>query len=298
MELRQLKYFYMTAEKKSFSEAARVLYISQSTLSQQIKQLEDELGCPLFKRDSHKVILTECGERLVPLAKNTLYDADQCKSQLSEIKNMMTGVLNIGVTNTFCNIFSHTMKEFLVAYKGIKLNVFYGSTCTLIDLLRKHEIDFALAYKSGQYEDEVDSYELFRTELCVIARNDHPLCQNKSLTLKDIAQYPVALPAKTVQGRKTIDKVLKETGIKLRVRIELNEVNFLLELIEDSKLITILPYSTIERHKSLKAIPLDIPNKEFQGCVHILKDTYRKQSAQVFVQMLRESPIVRLLKGD
>ena len=78
MELRQLKYFIKTAETLNFSEAARSLYITQSTLSQQVRTLEDELGCPLFHRDSHSVVLTEYGERMLPLARQTVIDADTC----------------------------------------------------------------------------------------------------------------------------------------------------------------------------------------------------------------------------
>lgn len=72
MELRQLKYFLMVAKTLSFSEAAKRLYITQGTLSQQIKQLEDELGFQLFSKTSHSVALTEAGEKLLPAAKQTV----------------------------------------------------------------------------------------------------------------------------------------------------------------------------------------------------------------------------------
>lgn len=72
MELRQLKYFLMVAKTLSFSEAAKRLNITQGTLSQQIKQLEDELGFQLFSRTSHSVALTEAGEELLPAAKQTV----------------------------------------------------------------------------------------------------------------------------------------------------------------------------------------------------------------------------------
>ena len=78
MELRQLKYFVKTAETLNFSEAARALFVTQSTLSQQIRQLEQEMDTLLFERDSHSVQLTESGERLLPLAKRTLMDAVTC----------------------------------------------------------------------------------------------------------------------------------------------------------------------------------------------------------------------------
>ncbi len=71
MELRQLKYFVKTAETLNFSEAAKASFVTQSTLSQQIKQLEQELDTALFVRDSHSVVLTESGAQLLPYAKQT-----------------------------------------------------------------------------------------------------------------------------------------------------------------------------------------------------------------------------------
>ena len=78
MELRQLKYFAKLAETLNFSLASRELFITQSTLSHQILQLENELGQPLFLRNSHEVILTEAGQTLLPLAKETLRSAENC----------------------------------------------------------------------------------------------------------------------------------------------------------------------------------------------------------------------------
>ena len=76
MELRQLKYFVKAAETLNFSEAAKALFITQSTLSQQIRQLEQEMNAQLFMRNSHNVSLTEAGEELLPYARNTLHSAD------------------------------------------------------------------------------------------------------------------------------------------------------------------------------------------------------------------------------
>ncbi|MDE6158472.1 MAG: LysR family transcriptional regulator, partial [Muribaculaceae bacterium] len=78
MELRQLRYFVKVAETLSFSEAAKALYITQGTLSQQIKQLEAELGTQLFIRTSRSVCLTETGSVMLPYARRTIADADGC----------------------------------------------------------------------------------------------------------------------------------------------------------------------------------------------------------------------------
>lgn len=298
MELRQLKYFVKTAQTLSFSEASRQLYISQSTLSQQIMQLENELQCNLFKRSSHKVQLTEYGERLLPLAQKCMLDADNCVLEVANVKNLMTGTLNIGVTHSFSSILWYTMKEFLYKYKGIKLNVVYTYTDNLICMLRKHDIDFALAYKRDGTEEEFDSHELFKTQLCAIVPKDHKLAKMKTVSLRDLQPFPVALPAKGVQGRSWIDRELLENpDIHLRVRVELNDANFLCDLVEQgSSVVTILSGLSVTHHPNLTAIPINMPQNELIGCVHVLKDEYMKHSVKEFVSMLRQSPVVMLMK--
>lgn len=297
MELRQLKYFVKTAQLLSFSEASRQLYISQSTLSQQIKQLEDELQCNLLQRTSHKVVLTECGERLLPMALKCLHEADNCVLEVANVKNLMTGTLNIGVTHSFSHILWYTMKEFLYTYKGIKLNVHYGYTDNLINMLRKKEIDFALAYKKEEPYEEFESFKLFSTSLCAVLPKRHELAERKILSLKELEKYPIALPAKGVQGRKWIDRELqRHPEIKLRVRIELNDANFLCDLVEQgSSLVTILSSLAVAKNSDLVAVPLDIEDNELIGCVHVLKDEYMKHSVKEFVRMLRQSPVVMLM---
>ncbi|MDE5726811.1 MAG: LysR family transcriptional regulator, partial [Duncaniella sp.] len=104
MELRQLRYFVKTAETLNFSEASRALNIAQSTLSQQIRQLEDELDVKLFERNSHAMYLTEAGSELLPLALQTVRDATACTDRMHDLQKMLAGTLNIGVTYSFSPI--------------------------------------------------------------------------------------------------------------------------------------------------------------------------------------------------
>ena len=123
MELRQLKYFVKLAETLNFSMAAKELFITQSTLSHQILQLENDFQQPLFLRNSHEVSLTEAGETLLPLAKETLMSADNCLLRLDELKHLVGGELNIGVTFSFASIMAETVTAFLRKYPHVKMNV-------------------------------------------------------------------------------------------------------------------------------------------------------------------------------
>lgn len=298
MELRQLKYFIKTAETLNFSGAARCLYITQSTLSQQVRTLEDELGCPLFHRDSHTVTLTEYGERMLPLARQTVIDAETCKSQIKDLQEVLTGTLNIGSTFSFGPLLKETVKTFISRYPGIRLNITNRSMEELMDMLRRREVDFVLAFKPNVPNDDIESNVLFEDHLSIIMRKDHPLSGYDSLGINDLKRYRLAIPAKGLQSRNLIDKYFDFLHGDFNVSLEINGVYSLLDAVENSDLLTILSDATIKDRGWLVAVPLDVPDNQMQGCVHILKKTYQKRSAEVFIKLLRESIALIELSGN
>ena len=289
MELRQLKYFIKTAETLNFSEAARSLYITQSTLSQQVRTLEDELGCPLFHRDSHSVVLTEYGERMLPLARQTVIDADTCKSQIKDLQEVLTGTLNIGSTFSFGPILKEGVKKFINEYPGIHLNVISRSMEELMEKLRRREVDLVMAFRPNVPFDDIESRILFEDHLSVIMRKDHPLSDRESLSVEELRRHRLAMPTKGLQARNLIDKYINFDNSDFVVSLEINAVYSLLDVVESSNLLTILSDAAIKDRQTLKAIPLDVPDNQMQGCVHVLKKTYLKRSAEVFIKILRES---------
>lgn len=297
MELRQLKYFVRTAQTLNFSEAARSLYVSQSTLSQQIKALEDELGTVLFQRDSHSASLTQSGSLLLPLAIQTIQDSEACKAQVNDLKEMLTGELNIGVTYSFSHILTETVKNFVKEYPGVKLNIFYRNMAELMEALRHREVDLVLAFKPGQPYNEIESSNLFCDRLSVIMRKDHALARRKSISLEELKRHRLAIPAKGLQARNALEEYICIERSDLNVCLEINEANILLDIVEDNNLLTMLSEASIRGRDLLKAVPLDLPDNQMQGCVHTLKRIYHKRSAEVFVKMLRDANIIQELSG-
>ena len=297
MELRQLKYFIRTAETLNFSEAARSMYITQSTLSQQIRALEDELGSPLFLRDSHSVSLTESGEKMLPLARQTVIDAETCRSQIRDIQEGLIGTLNIGATYSFSPILTETVNDFIGRYPGVKLSITNRSMEELMEMLRRREVDFVLAFKPNIPYDEIESRSLFDDHLSVIMRTDHALADRAVLTIDEIRGNRLVLPAKGLQARNMIDKYFDVSNSENSVSLEINGVYSLLDVVEKSNLLTILSDATIKDRSRLKAVPLDVPDNQMQGCVHVLRKTYQKRSAEVFIKLLRESIALIELSG-
>ncbi len=293
MELRQLRYFAKVAETLNFSEAAKVLCITQSTLSQQIRQLETEMGVALFERTSHAVALTEAGEHLLPQAITTIDEADTCMEKILDLRRLLTGTLNIGVTYSFSPMITDPLISFMKLYPHVKLNIYYKTVDELMDMLRKRQVDFVLAFKPMEVGADVTFHTLFDSRLSVIVREGHALSSRKELGLDDIKDCDFALPMRGMQARNKLSAIIGERIANLRVKAELNEVNILLHLVRSTDIVTILTEATLHGHTGIKAIPLNITGSDMAGCVHVLKNSYRKHSASEFLKLLSESNAVR-----
>ena len=151
MELRQLKYFVMSAEYLNFSEAAKHLFITQSTLSQQIKQLEFELGFPLFLRNSRHIVLTEAGEEFLPFARKTIRDAEDGVQRLYDLQNVKAGTLRVGVTYSLSSVLTEGLLSFMRQYPNVKLEICYETVNRLLELLKARKLDFVLSYKPSLF---------------------------------------------------------------------------------------------------------------------------------------------------
>lgn len=289
MELRHLKYFVKVAEIRNFSEAARVLNITQSTLSQQIRQLEGELGVELLARSTHSVSLTDFGSSFLPYAKKTINDADSCISRIKDVQELNTGELRIGTTYTFAPILNETLLPFMKQYPGIKVNVISRSVKELMELLDKQEIDIALSYKPTRAYPNIESHNLFENQLSAIVSDTHPLSKRSSIRWAELEDYPMALPSKGLQARNAFDRIMEGLDYKFDIRIEIDDIFVLLNLVHNSQFVTLLSQATVHRHQGLVAIPINQKGCEMEGSFHISRDAYVKRATKEFMRILCEN---------
>lgn len=297
MELRHLRYFAKAAETLNFSDAAKALNIAQSSLSQQIRQLEDELDVQLFIRNSHSIRLTEAGQVMLPFALRTIYEAQTCADRIHDLQKLLTGTLDIGVTHSFSPILTESVISFMKMYPGIKLNIVYKQMNELMELLVKRDIDFVLAFKPIDPMPEIESHILFQNTLSAVVARDHPLATLPKVTVLELQKYDLALPSKGLQARNAFDSIASDTD-SFRIRIELNDVNTLLKLVRQTCLVTVLAEDSIYDVSDVRAIPIDDPGSQMTGCVHVLRDSYRKHAMQEFVRVLTESIAVKRLQSN
>ena len=278
MELRQLKYFLKAKELLNFTAAASELHISQSTLSQQIKQLEIELGVPLFNRIGKRVKLTEAGELFYEYAQQSVNSANNGFDLLKDLKNLDTGLLKIGATYGMKHIITRAVTQFLSLYPKIVIHIVYGTSEELIEKLDNFELDFVLSFQEFEVNKNHKYQFLLDSEMVLIGAPNSELNKIKKIKMKDLSQFPLALPAKGFSTRKYIDSILQQKNLDLNVSLEVNDIPMLLDLVKTGKFFTVLAKTTIQNFDSLIAIPIIQPQMLRKGMIISVTDVYEKKS--------------------
>jgi LysR family cyn operon transcriptional activator len=290
MELRQLHYFTKAKELLNFTEAAAQLFISQSTLSQQIKSLEDELGIPLFNRVGKHIYITEAGELFYNNALKCVHLANDGYLLVQDLGNLHTGKLVIGVTFGLKHILTPAIIEFNKQYPLVQIQVIFGTSTEMAEQLYQFKMDFLLTYDNvvNSNSRELKYQPLFSSELSLIVSSKSKIAQKSSITLKDLNSLPLALPAQGFSTRRFIDEVFRKNKITPIVSLEINDIPTLLELIESGPWNSILTRATASDQKNLVAIPIRGINTLQKAAVVSLKEVYEKQAVKAFLEILME----------
>lgn len=291
MEARQLRYFVTTAETLSFSEAGRRHYLSQSALSQQIKALENELGTQLFVRTTHNVILTESGQHLLKYARAAIQSLDECTARMNDINGLHCGDLRIGLTASHESFIRETGIEFLRVYKGIRTSVCYSTIDNLMQKLRAHELDMVFSVMPSGNMEGVDYEYLLDYKLSAIMRTCHPLANRDRLSFDDLRAQRLVLPESDVKERNGLEHFVGINTGKLDVAVTINDINAILNLLQESDMISILTAQSIISRPFLKSIDIEELSSPIKSYVFFAGDTYRKLAAEKLLQMFREIAI-------
>lgn len=295
MEIRQLRYFVGVVEAGCFSEASRRLFISQSAISQQIKLLEEELDAQLFMRQHNNLTLTESGAALLPLARQVLRGVEECHDRIHDLKGLLCGELNIGLTYSLEPYMREAMIEFMREYPKVQLNAHYKNLTELLKMIHDKEVDVMLSMMPTSPHDFVDSVPLMPYRLAAIMRKTHVLAKKESLTFQDLLPHKLILPEKGIRDRNAIESFVHKDMGNLQVRALVNDANALLNILQETNYISILTETTIANRPSLCSVPIVELRDPIQIYAHFNNNISRKNSANIFIDILKRLTKRRLM---
>ena len=233
MELRHLRYLVAVAEELHFGRAAIRLNISQPPLSQQIRQLEEELGVRLFQRTKREVRLTEAGKRIVNEAQQVLSQVDHFTKVAARASEGEIGHLSVAAAGGVNEILVETLGAFAKRYPAVQIELQYMSTGVQIEALREHRIQVGFVHLPVHEPTLV--LELIKKEpLWVALPKTHPLARYRRLPLTELAQHPFVLFARRVSPglHDIITAACRNAGFSLNVAHEVDNVVASLTLVQ------------------------------------------------------------------
>ena len=288
MDFRLLEYFMAVCEELHFTKAAVKLGISQPTLSQQIRLLEERVGTPLFRRIGKRNFLTEAGQTLREHTQNIFHELEQAQTEINELKGMARGKLRIGCSGN--HLLTQTLISFHQKAPGISISVHELATEETKNGLLENKLDLGVVFLPLDDEHLV-SMELYNEELSLAVSTTHRLAWNESVMLEELVQEPLVLFPEKFLVRQMIDVYSKQAGIRLQPIIELSTMDSMLQLVRLSVGATILPKSYLNSmiRSDLQIIPIvnPVPQKKV-GLVY-RKQKFMNASMLAFIRELTQT---------
>ncbi len=241
MELRNLTTFIQVAELGSFTKAAEQLGYSQSTVSFQIKQLEDELGCLLFERINHTITLTEKGRELVSYAHQIRSLTDDLKESL-ETKKEISGHIHVVTPDSVCEemINSHYI-DFHTKYPSISVRFTTGDSAVMLHMLDHNEADVILTLDHHLYNKDYVIAKEEQLPMHFVASSSSKFAETECLSIRDIINEPFILTEYGQGYRRVFDRELAKKSLEITPVLEIGRTDIITSLIAQSNMISFLP---------------------------------------------------------
>ncbi|EBP4526882.1 LysR family transcriptional regulator [Salmonella enterica subsp. enterica serovar Dortmund] len=262
MDLKKLRSFIRVAEQSSFSQAAQILDQSQSMISRQVRQLEEELGTTLLQRNGRGVTLTAAGRKLLEHGKGILHQVEIAEQVLNTDDGIYKGKVTVGMPPTVGKLLTvGLVSDFLNEFPDCSLAITENLTYWLQKRLIMGELDIAILY--NPLPERTLKYQLLWTEkLCLIAPSQSELAGRECIPLQELSIYPLIIPNRQQMLRNLVEIECARHDVTLNVVLEIDTVSSMLGLVSRGFGYSVLPANALEvefRPEGLIAIPINPP---------------------------------------
>ena len=291
MDYDQLASFLEVAKLGSFSRAAEKIYRTQPAISSQVRLLEQECGEKLFDRSGKKVLLTPAGEILRRYAEKVLGLQKEALQAIAELNQTPRGKLYIGANEATClYVLPKTFAHFKQLYPLVQISIYRNFSHKIMQKVQEGAVDLGIV-TLPQAANNMEVIPVFRDQVQVVVPKNHPLAKNRSVTVQELAQFPLILP-KTGHTRVVIDRLLREHRDHLQISMELASVETIKKFVGAGLGISLISRTYAQSDVAagiLKLIPLAGQKLYRELGLIYRRDRYLSLPAKVFIDVVRES---------
>lgn len=289
VKLELYRVFKEVAETGNISAAAKNLYISQSAVSQSIKQLETALQARLFARSPRGVTLTGEGQMLYQYVRNALGMLATGEDKLTQAQQLLLGTLTIGASDTVTAMFlTSFLDTFHRQHPGIRLKIVSGRSAKVLSMLKSGAVDIAFA--SSPKDNAVESWPCFTTHAAFVAGKNYDCDFDHVYTREEIAEFPLILLERKASSRVFLEQDFLKNGVTITPEIELSSRSLLVSLAKIGLGVAGVTLEFVQDSLETGEIALlktdfAIPSRSVDMCT--LRDVPPTAAATAFMEMIR-----------
>lgn len=291
MELRLIETFLKTVQCGSFTKAADMLGYTQSTVTIQIKQLEEELGIPLFERIGSRIRLTQAEEKFTSYAYELSAMAKQAKSVVSEDENP-SGLIRIGAVDSLCaSVLPELVREFSGKYKQVKLCLELAPSIELEQRIKNGQLDAAIYLGLSSIKSEMLNSEAFTGQLVVVGSIHNSYAAAKRISLKEMAKEKLILTEKECQYHRAVMQLFHANSLQPDILLESGNTEIIKRFVAADAGITVLPEIIVSdeiKKGELVKLETDVALPGVYIHVAFHKNKWKSRALELFLIMLKE----------
>lgn len=296
MEIRNLRAFVKVAELNSFSRAAEYLGYSQSAVTVQIRQLEEELGQPLLERIGKQVKVTEAGERFLPRAVEVL-DALRAAEESVKAPEEVLGRICLGTAESLLiSVLPPLMMEFCRRFPQVELSTRTALVEDLFQMLRQNELDLLYFLdRKTDFPEWVKAGE-WREPVVFVTSAAHPLAKVRKIHLEQLLREPFLLTEKGVSYRYAMEQMLAAVEMEIHPFLETGNTDIITRMLLKNRGISFLPLFVVEswiQSGQLAVLDVDCPEIEMWSQLVYHRNKWLTPQTERFMEMLVEAADVR-----
>lgn len=287
LELRLLNYFLVLSEELHYTKAAERLHISQPTLSNQIKILEDILGAKLFKYVSKKTVLTEEGKILKDHAYKIFFDIEQTKADIKNFSGKLRTQVKIGASGS--HLILLPCAQFNKLHNNILLTMEERSSKTIFENVKNGKLDLGIIYSTLD-DSAIHSETLDVEPYVAVVPLDSKLITYESVTLSDLVNENIVLLSSSSFSRRNIDEAFSFINHSCTPNIQVANLDSCIRVVENSNNVSILPQSYVKsiNNTNFKSIPIsDYPPRQTINLIY-RKDLFLDSILLDLLKIIRE----------
>ena len=286
MEMHQIRYFLAVAKTLNFTQAAEECHVAQPSLSRAIRNLEEELGGDLFRRERSLSHLTELGKLMLPLLTQAFDSAQAAKTLATSYKSGVSAPLRLALSHTInLALLVPCLTELVKVFPGLELKFFRGAAPEIADQLKRGESELAIAGPLGAGWDRLDAWPLFQEGYELVVNRTHPLALRNALKFSDLAKLRLISRPYCEQATE-LAAALRAQGIDQKSGDQILSDQDLTALLQANVGVSIMPESTAG-HGDLRLLPIDGLALRRTVSLYGVAGRERSPAAAALVKLLR-----------